>query len=118
MVKTTFRISKMDCHSEEQMIRAKLEGMADIQSLAFDIPKRQLEVYHANSFEGILAALDSLQLDTKLISSEAVETMDIEDDRNLQKRVLWQVLAINFFFFVLEFFVLFLHYVATFLSAP
>ncbi|HOE17119.1 MAG TPA: cation transporter [Syntrophorhabdaceae bacterium] len=103
MVRTTFRISKMDCPSEEQMIRAKLEGMADIQSLTFNITKRQLEIYHhTNRFEDILAALDSLHLDTKLISSEAVETMDIEDDHHIQKRVLWQVLAINFFFFALE----------------
>jgi len=103
MVRTTFRISKMDCPSEEQMIRARLEGMADIQSLTFDIPKRQLKIYHhTNRFEDILAALDSLRLDTKLISSEAVETMDIEDDHHIQKRVLWQVLAINFFFFALE----------------
>jgi len=103
MVRTTFRISKMDCPSEEQMIRARLEGMADIQSLIFDIPRRQLEIYHhTNRFEGILAALDSLQLDTKLISSEAMETMEIEDDHHMQKRVLWQVLAINFFFFALE----------------
>ena len=78
MVRTTFRISKLDCPSEEQMVRARLEGMADIQSLTFDITKCQLEIYHhTNRFEDILAALDSLQLDTKLISSEAVETMDI-----------------------------------------
>ena len=53
MIKTTFRISKMDCPSEEQMIRAKLEGMANIHNLKFDIPGRQLEVYHTDSYEGL-----------------------------------------------------------------
>ena len=103
MVKTTFRISKMDCPSEEQMIRAKLEGMADIQALKFDIPGRQLEIYHAtNRYEGFLATLESLQLDTTLISSETTEETVREDNHRQQRRVLWQVLAINFFFFALE----------------
>lgn len=102
MVKTTFRVSKMDCPSEEQMIRAKLEGMTDIKSLKFDIPGRLLEVYHQNGHEGILAALESLRLDTKLISSETTEDVDIIGEKHLQRRVLWQVLAINFFFFALE----------------
>jgi Co/Zn/Cd efflux system component len=102
MLKTTFKISKMDCPAEEQMIRAKLEGMTDIQSLMFDIPKRKLEVYHTDSYETFFAALESLKLDTKVISSEAIDAMDMEDDHHRQSRVLWQVLAINFFFFVLE----------------
>lgn len=103
MVKTTFKISKMDCPSEEQMIRARLEGMADIQALKFDIPGRQLEVYHdSDKYDGFLAALESLQLGTTLISSETTEEMVREDNHRQQRRVLWQVLAINFFFFALE----------------
>ncbi len=102
MIKTIFKISKMDCPSEEQMIRAKLEGMDNIKSLKFDIPGRLLEIYHLNRYEDFLAALESLRLDTKLVSSEAVEVEDIGDDPTQQSRVLWQVLAINFFFFALE----------------
>jgi Co/Zn/Cd efflux system component len=102
ILKTTFIISKMDCPSEEQMIRTKLEGMAGIQNLKFDIPGRRLEIYHTDSHESFLGALESLHLDAKFISSEETETMDIKEDRYGQSRVLWQVLAINFFFFVLE----------------
>jgi Co/Zn/Cd efflux system component len=102
MIKTTFRISKMDCPSEEQLIRAKLGGMDHILNLKFDIPGRQLEVYHTEGYEGFLAALESLQLDTKFISTEAMESIDTEKDHHLQRRVLWQVLVINFFFFALE----------------
>lgn len=102
MLKTTFRIAKMDCPAEEQLVRAKLEGMADIQSLKFNIPGRQLEIHHTNGYEGFLAALESLHLDTQLISSEVAEAMVTEDDRHGQSRVLWQVLGINFFFFALE----------------
>jgi Co/Zn/Cd efflux system component len=102
MLKTTFIISKMDCPSEEQMIRAKLEGMAGIQNLKFDIPGRRLEIYHTDSHENFLGALKSLHLDTKLISSEAAGAMNAEEDQHRQSRLLWQVLAINFFFFALE----------------
>ncbi|MDY3530320.1 cation transporter, partial [Riemerella anatipestifer] len=36
MQKTTFKISKMDCPSEEQMIRMKLADLTNINSLDFD----------------------------------------------------------------------------------
>lgn len=102
MFRTTFSISKMDCLSEEQLIRTKLEGAADIQRLEFDIPGRRLHVYHMGGYEGLLAALESLRLDTKFVSSEAIGQIDMGEDRQLQSRVLWQVLAINFFFFAFE----------------
>jgi Co/Zn/Cd efflux system component len=102
MLKTTFRISKMDCPSEEQMIRMKLEGMTGIRDLKFDIPDRLLEIYHTGSHELFLAALETLHLDTKLISSQRANDVPTEEDGRGQSRILWQVLAINFFFFALE----------------
>jgi len=102
MFKTTFRISKMDCPSEEQMIRVRLKGMDNIRNLKFDIPGRLLEVYHAGGYKSVLAAIEDLQLDTKFISSEAIEPVVMEEDHHRQRRVLWQVLAINLFFFALE----------------
>ena len=101
MLKTTFHISKMDCPAEEQIIRMKLEGLAIIQALEFDLTKRQLYVYHTDSHEKVFTILDSLQLDTRLISSEMAS--DVKESRqHLQSRLLWQVLFINFFFFMLE----------------
>ncbi len=102
MTKTIFRVAKMDCPAEEQLIRAKLDGMEGIRNLAFDIPDRRLEVYHAGSHEIVYRALESLRLDTRLISSETIEPGGIEDDRRRQRRVLWQVLGINLLFFALE----------------
>lgn len=92
----------MDCPSEEQMIRTRLEGVAGIQSLKFDIQGRSLEVFHTGDHESLLAALDSLRLDTTFISSEEAHTACPEEDRRLQSRVLRQVLFINFFFFAFE----------------
>ncbi len=103
MLRTTFNISKMDCPSEERMIRMKLEGLANITSLQFNIPSRKLEVYHTDSYDSILRALNSLQFDTKLVSSEpAADILNVDDSYSQERRVLWQVLAINLFFFIFE----------------
>jgi Co/Zn/Cd efflux system component len=104
MLKTTFKISKMDCPSEERLVRMKLERMASIQSLQFDIPGRTLNVYHAGGHDELLTALESLRLDTKFVSSEPTDMMSSEDGYRQESCVLWQVLAINFFFFALEIF--------------
>jgi Co/Zn/Cd efflux system component len=92
----------MDCPSEERMIRMKLEGLTNIQSLQFDIPSRKLEVYHTGSHDSIITALNSLQLDTRLVSSEPANMQNVDDSHSQERRVLWQVLAINLFFFILE----------------
>lgn len=102
MKKTVFKISKMDCPSEERMIRMKLEGIHNIKSLQFDIPGRKLDVCHTNSYDDILAALHTLQFDTKLVSSEPMDMENIRDRDHQERTVLWQVLAINLFFFILE----------------
>ena len=100
MQKTTFNISKMDCPSEENLIRLKLEGLSNIKSLRFDITNRKLEVYHIDSYQPILSALDSLKLDTEFIDHVSAESFEPTDQQD--RKLLWVVLSINFFFFVLE----------------
>jgi len=80
----------------------KSEGLTNIEFLEFDIPGRTLEVYHTDSYDNLFAALDSLQLDTKVVSSEPTDMVSIRDSHRQERQVLWQVLAINFFFFALE----------------
>jgi Co/Zn/Cd efflux system component len=92
----------MDCPSEERMIRMKLEGLTNIESLEFDLPGRKLEVCHTGSNNNLLAALDSLDLGTKVVSSEPMEAVSIKGSQRQERQVLWEVLAINFFFFALE----------------
>ena len=58
--KTEFKITKMDCPSEEQLIRMKLQNFDNIKLLEFDIPNRKLNVYHYGNAEHILKALNSL----------------------------------------------------------
>lgn len=93
----------MDCPSEEQMIRMKLADLTNINSLDFDIPNRQLTVLHAGNYEQIFERLDSLKFDSSLVNSVSFDKYTGEtDSTDRQRKLLWQVLAINFFFFVLE----------------
>ena len=100
MQKTTFKIAKMDCPSEEQMIRMKLNDLTNIKSLEFDIPNRQLTVFHTDNHDKILQRLDNLRFDTTLIDSVAEENFIIStDNTNHERKSLWIVLFINLFFF-------------------
>lgn len=102
MRKTTFRIQKMDCPSEEQLIRLKLENSKAISSLEFDIPHRQLHVYHTGEYEPIFEEIDKLQLDTSFVESCETDWASSAVNKSEDKKILWQVLFINFFFFIVE----------------
>lgn len=101
MNKTVFHIAKMDCPSEEQMIRMKLQGLESVRGLDFDIPNRRLSVLHDGDYEAIFSRLDTLDFNTKVESSEASQEPFTDNSQNQQK-LLWTVLIINFTFFVLE----------------
>ena len=101
MNKSTFKISKMDCPSEEQMIRMKLESYAEVKYLDFDIPNRKLEVYHLDGTKEIQTSIASLQLGDSLEGTIEAEP-PVMEEQSKQKRMLWWVLGINFGFFVIE----------------
>lgn len=93
----------MDCPSEEQLIRMKLADHATIKELEFDIANRQLAVVHSGSYELIFQQLDTLKLDTQVMNSAPIDSFHQKTINTIgEKRLLWQVLGINFFFFVLE----------------
>lgn len=93
----------MDCPSEEQMIRMKLSDLSTIDSLDFDIPNRQLTVYHSDKHDGIFQRLETLNFDTSLVDSIPVDRFaTVTEKPERERKLLWQVLAINFFFFALE----------------
>ena len=101
MNKSDFHISKMDCPSEEQLIRMKLMELIDVKKLEIDLNKRQLTVYHSDNIELIQDAIKELDLGEKLISESQVDDVDLTIEKN-QKTVLWAVLIINFSFFIVE----------------
>ena len=101
MKKTTFRIPKMDCPSEENLIRMQLESLKGIKNLEFDIPNRTLYVYHDSELSPIEKALDELKFGRETIATEISGRTEFAEERN-QKKLLWAVLAINFAFFLIE----------------
>lgn len=105
MNKSTYNIAKMDCLSEEQIVRMKLEGLHGIQSLQFEIPKRKLYVMHEGDSAPITEAIDSLHFNSSLVSTQSIsdeEALLFSQTDGLERKLLWQVLAINFFFFLVE----------------
>ena len=97
MNKSTFKITQMDCPSEENLIRMKLDGMSNIRHLDFDIANRTLFVFHTQDVTPIESALDDLKLGAKHLTTESTTETDFEEEGD-QKRLLWIVLIINFVF--------------------
>lgn len=101
MKKTIFEITKMDCPSEESLIRMKLDGIEQIKQLDFDIPKRKLTVFHQGQADLIEASILELKLGGKKISTEESSRVNF-DEKTQQRKLLWTVLTINFAFFIIE----------------
>jgi len=103
MNKAVFKISQMDCASEEQLIRMKLDGMDEIKNLDFDIPKRTLTIFHTGDGHAIGKLLKELNLGSELISiAETNDHINIAQNHKKESKMLWAVLIINFVFFVVE----------------
>lgn len=101
MRKTVFEIPKMDCPSEENLIRLKLNDFSGIENLDFDIPNRKLIVYHNGNSTAIEKAVFELNLGGKVVLSEESDQTSFAEQTN-QRKVLWIVLIINFSFFLIE----------------
>lgn len=102
MKQTTFDIEDMDCSSEEQMIRLRLEAAAGVARLEFDLAQRRLVVFHDGSPSAIADILAPLNLGARQVEHrEDVEAFD-EDDDSFNRRPLMWALAINFTLFVGE----------------
>jgi len=102
---SVFAIPKMDCPSEENLIRMALSDTPHIDALQFDLAAHQLRVTHTGDTEVILARLAPLGLGAKLAGTErghvdglpAVQPGDDGEARTLR----W-LLAINGSMFLVE----------------
>ncbi|MBR9853947.1 MAG: cation transporter [Algicola sp.] len=101
MHKTIFEITKMDCPSEENLIRMKLDGISSIANLDFDIPNRKLTVFHKGDVDQIEKSVLELNLGGKKISTGPTDQVEFNETSD-QKKLLWTVLGINFAFFLIE----------------
>ncbi|WP_297334954.1 cation transporter [Algoriphagus sp.] len=102
MQKTTFHISDMDCPSEENLIRLKLQDQKSIRGLEFDLAKRELHVYEETPSPNLQEILESLRLGSKKIQTQRVAPTHLPRFLHPEKKLLWTVLGINFLFFLVE----------------
>lgn len=102
---STLGIPKMDCPSEENMIRMVLGSDQAIKDLKFDLGQRQLHVTHAGPIEPILDKLAPLNFGSHLIGARqetAGSAADTKADDASEARTLRLLLAINAVMFVVE----------------
>lgn len=101
MKKTIFEIAKMDCPSEENLIRMKLDRISSIKNLDFNLRDRKLTIFHSEEIDQIETSIIELNLGGKKISTEESLQTEFEEKKD-QKKLLWSVLTINFAFFIIE----------------
>jgi len=99
---TVYKISKMDCPSEEQIIRMKLDGLTQIQSLEFDIPNRMLSIFHIGDSREIDQRLEELNFGAEIVGTILVDNYQPKENQQNERKILWTVLIINFAFFAIE----------------
>lgn len=101
-----YHIPKMDCPSEELLIRLALQDLDGIVQLEFDLAQRQLAILHQGDATMITKKLQSLGLGAQLSVSRAASVADRQSftaDPAAERRTLYWLLAINAMMFVLEF---------------
>ena len=102
--RSKFDVPRMDCSSEENLVRMALEG-SPARDLQFDLPARQLTVVHAGDPQQVLARLLPLNLGAKLLSSEVAspeQAGGVAPDNRDEAAVLKLLLAINGVMFLVE----------------
>lgn len=84
----------MDCSAEEQMVRMKLASIEQVARLEFDLPNRELTVYHSGDLEPITKAIESLNF-SETYKSTIQSDLPVDANENNQRKVLIIVLLIN-----------------------
>ena len=105
---STYSVPKMDCPSEERMIRVALTGFDNIQSLSFDLSNRKLEIIHQGETGPITSKLETLGLGASLqktedASPESLRAAELSHANETEESgTLWILLAINGLMFLVE----------------
>ncbi len=102
--RSVFAVPKMDCPSEERMIRMALDGVAGISGLRCDIQARTVTVVHAGEPAPLLGKLEQLGLGARLSVSEETDFagVPVPVDDATEARALRVLLGVNAAMFVVE----------------
>lgn len=105
---SVFAVPKMDCPSEERMIRLALNDLDQIKALSFDLSNRRLEVIHDGEAGPIARKLEPLGLDASLEKTAAADAGTIRSAESAtasaaqEAGTLRILLAINALMFAVE----------------
>lgn len=103
--RSTFHVPKMDCASEERIIRMAVGDAPAVKGLDFDLQQHRLAAVHTGPAEDILHLLDPLDLGATLAASELLQegtALGARHDDASERRVLVWLLAINGLMFLVE----------------
>jgi Co/Zn/Cd efflux system component len=105
--RSVFHIPKMDCPTEEQLVRMALDGLDGVRALSFDLPGRALSVWHEGEAAPITEKLDPLALGARLTETTVATepppaAVGEAGTDEAEARTLWVLLAINAVMFVVE----------------
>ena len=103
MTTTRFRVHKMDCAAEEQLVRMRLDAVAGISRVEIDLANRTVAVVHEGDVEEVACALDSLDLDSTELDHDTQRGPIASVDPRREQRALLLALGINAAFFFGEF---------------
>lgn len=104
---SVYKIPKMDCPSEERMIRMALAGFTTVGALFFDLSGRKLDVFHDGPAGPITEKLATLGLGASLEETREADqiTLNAANQQPTEAQeagTLWILLAINALMFVVE----------------
>lgn len=104
-----FSVPKMDCPSEERLIRLTLEGLEPSVGLLFDIPNRKVKVFHDDNLAEVTTKFESLNFGARLDKTQKSSRSEISkaqasdrDSKTREIRILKYLLAINALMFAVE----------------
>jgi Co/Zn/Cd efflux system component/copper chaperone CopZ len=102
--KTVVAVPKMDCPSEERMVRMALDGVPGVTQLGFDLQARTVTIVHEGDPAPLLAKLEPLGLGARVSGTEEGPQgvfLTAASDA-VEGRTLRAVLAINATMFLVE----------------
>jgi Co/Zn/Cd efflux system component len=103
--RSVFSVPKMDCPSEENMIRMALRELPGCTALEFDLQARRLTAVHSGSAAALLHRLVPLGLGAVHLGSTPVDQADLpaaDSGDRAESITLTVLLAINAVMFVVE----------------
>ena len=84
--KTVFAVPKMDCAAEERLIRMALAGQDAVKLIHADLAARRLTVVHEGPPGAVDAALQSLNLGSRLVDTTDATAADSAPNRTRPAR--------------------------------